>query len=251
MTTPTLSAQRLSGKIALVSGGSSGIGRATVNLFALHGAKVVVIDRDPPFTSFPDNVVLSTGSVAAEADWQAAVELAVTTYGASPDVLVQCAGISGKARIHEATLEEWERVFSVNTTGVFLGMKTVIGALLKDGRPGAIVNISSISGLRGMKTGVAYEASKGGCTQLTRSAAVDYAKDNIRVNAVHPGLTKTEMIIKANRPTSAYEVMMAHTPLNRWGTPEEVALAILYLSSDEASFVTGLMFTHDGGFTAM
>lgn len=241
---------RLKGKIALISGGSSGIGRSTVQLFVLHGARVIVLDRDPPVVPFEGNVVLQLGSVALESDWDAAIQLSIDSFGETPNVLVQSAGIIGKSRLHLTTLEEWERTFAVNSTGIWLGMKHFINPLLESDRAGTIVNISSVAGLLGCRAGVSYEASKGACTQMSRSAAVDYANEKIRVNSISPGLVKTELTEKSNRPEEEKQRMLSHTPLGRWGHPDEVAASILFLCSDEACFVTGLTFTCDGGWTA-
>ncbi|ORY23119.1 3-alpha--hydroxysteroid dehydrogenase [Naematelia encephala] len=245
---------RMSGKIALVTGGSSGIGKASVDLFVQHGAKVVVIDLaepEEPETPFPDEVILVRGSVESEDNWETAMRAAQDAFGGIPNVLVQSAGVPGRARLTDTTLEQWTHVFDINVHAVFLGMKTFITALLEAGQQGSIVNISSLAGITGMRAGAAYEASKAACTHMCKSAAVEYAQQGIRVNCVAPGLTITGMTRKSDRPASSVQGFMDHTPMRRWGTATEVGYAILYLSSDEASYVTGQAFAHDGGYSAM
>ncbi|WWD01409.1 hypothetical protein V866_008353 [Kwoniella sp. B9012] len=206
---------RLPGKVAIVTGGSSGIGRATVELFVKHGAKVVSIDLNEP--------------VAPEAPypmqvWSRALQEAKSLGGVA-DVLVQCAGIPGREGLLDTTIEKWNYVLSVNCTAIMYGMQVFIKGLVEEGKPGSIVNVSS-------------------------SVAIDFAKHGIRANCVAPGLTITGMTRNSTRPASSKQYMLDRTPLNRWGTAEETAYSILYLSSDEAAYVTGQTICHDGGYSA-
>ncbi|GFZ51724.1 hypothetical protein JCM24511_09492 [Saitozyma sp. JCM 24511] len=245
--------QRLEGKIAVVTGGSSGIGKATVDLFVAQGAKVVSIDLSEPVepeTPYAEGVIFVKGSVTDQDVWTAATIAAKDRLGGIPNVLVQSAGIPGRARLTDTSLEQWERVFNVNVTSLFMGMKVFIAGLLEVGQPGAIVNISSLAGIRAQRAGAAYEASKAACAHLSTSTAVEYAGSGIRVNCVAPGLTITGMTRNSDRPASAVQKWLDRTPLGRWGTAGEVAYSCLYLCSDEASFVTGVVLAHDGGWSS-
>jgi NAD(P)-dependent dehydrogenase (short-subunit alcohol dehydrogenase family) len=159
---------------------------------------------------------------------------------------VNNAGIVGMAALHEETLEGWERVLAVDLTGVFLGMRAVVPGMRTAGA-GSIVNISSSWGLVAGEGGAAYHAAKGGVTVLSKNAAVTYARDGIRVNSVHPGGIDTAMIADAGTA----EYVRSRTPLGRIARPEEIASAVVYLASDEASFVTGAAVAVDGGYTAV
>jgi cyclopentanol dehydrogenase len=245
---------RLDGKVALVSGAARGMGECEARLFVREGAKVVLGDvLDEVGQKAAHDIVQQGGAatfihlnVAAEADWQKAIATAERQYG-KLDVLVNNAGIVRMAPLDETTLEAWNEVITINQTGVFLGMKHAIPAMRRAGG-GSIINISSVAGLVGLPNIPAYQASKGAVRLLTKNAAVQYAKDKIRVNSVHPGRIETPMT--ANLAPERRAMVLDLTPLGRDGKPEEVAYGVLYLASDESSFVTGAELVIDGGFTA-
>jgi NAD(P)-dependent dehydrogenase (short-subunit alcohol dehydrogenase family) len=187
--------------------------------------------------------------VTREADWTAAVNTAVSRFG-KLDVLVNNAGVGGPGRVEDVTLEEWNRVMDINSTGVFLGTRAAIGAMRRAGG-GAIVNISSQLGLVGVdNSSPQYQASKGAVRLLTKATAIQYAKERIRANSVHPGPIATPMTEARRKDPETRELTVSRIPLGRYGEPEEVALGVLYLASDESSFVTGAELVIDGGWTA-
>ena len=188
-----------------------------------------------------------------EAEWQAVVEQSVDTYGRL-DILVNAAGVPGRrtdggsTRIDEQELEDWNRVMDVNSTGIFLGMKTVIPEMRKAGG-GSIVNISSIYGLVGSPNSAAYHASKGAVRLATKSAALQYAAENIRVNSVHPGIVTTGMNREINEDPVLSVPRLAATPMGRFGQPIDIANGCLFLASDESGWMTGAELVIDGGYT--
>jgi len=245
-------AGRLNGKVALISGGARGQGEAESRLFASEGAKVVlgdVLDADG------EKVARSIGSSAVyvhldvtdPAQWQRAVETTIRSFG-KLTTLVNNAGILHMEGIEDTTLELWNRVIAVNQTGTFLGMKQAIPELRKAGG-GSIINISSIAGMIGVGCASAYQATKGAVRILTKTAAVQYAKEGIRVNSIHPGLIATKMVTEGIDPESRKMFELA-TPLGREGSAEEVANGALFLASDESSYMTGSELVLDGGYTA-
>jgi NAD(P)-dependent dehydrogenase (short-subunit alcohol dehydrogenase family) len=244
-------AGRLDGKVALISGAARGMGECEARLFAREGAKVVLGDV---LEEQGRQVAKEIGAAAtfvrldvtAESDWKNAVEIAEHTYG-KLDILVNNAGIVRMAPLDETSLEAWNEVINVNQTGVFLGMKHAIPAMRRAGG-GSIINISSVAGIVGLPGIPAYQASKGAVRLLTKNAAIQYAKDKIRVNSIHPGRIETPMT--ANLSPERQQLVLSMTPMGRDGKPEEVAYGVLYLASDEASFVTGAELVIDGGFTA-
>ena len=185
--------------------------------------------------------------VTSEADWESAVAAVMGELGAL-DVLVNNAGIYNRALVEDTTLEEWERVMDVNSTGVFLGTKHAIPAMRRSGG-GSIVNMSSVAGLVGSRTQTVYNASKGAVRLLTKSTAVQYAADGIRANSVHPGVIETDMMKEVVRNEDERATRMSLTPIGRFGTAEDVAHGVLFLASDEASYVTGAELVIDGGLT--
>jgi cyclopentanol dehydrogenase len=187
--------------------------------------------------------------VTQEADWQAAVDEAVNRYGRL-DVLVNNAGILIRKNIEETTVEDWDRIFAVNAKGVFLGTKSAIPAMREAGG-GSIINISSTAGLVGSPNGSAsYTATKGAVRLFTKSTAIQYAREGIRCNSIHPGPIETDMIQDTLSDPDMLELRMQRLPLGRVGKPEEIAYGVIYLASDESSFVTGSELVIDGGTTA-
>ncbi len=246
---------RLEGKVALISGAASGMGRSEAAIFAREGARVVVADvleaegREVA-KSIGDAARFVTLDVASETAWQAAVAVAEREFG-KLDVLVNNAGISGTYQADLTSTEAWDKVMEINAKGVFLGMKHGVPALKRAGG-GAVVNISSISGFAGQHgVHMAYNASKGAVRIMTKAAAVQWAADNIRVNSVHPGfLPAMRTSVGSANPEWRAKVLKA-VPMKREGRVEEVAHAVLFLASDEASYITGTELVVDGGFLAM
>jgi len=250
---------RLAGKTALVTGAASGIGLRTVQRFVEEGARVAMTDMNAEVlreaaAQFGDEVITITHDVTDEDAWIAAVAKAVATFG-SLSILLNSAGTGRATNVEETTLEDWRRVMAVNADGTFLGCKHGVIAMKQTGG-GAIVNISSASGLVGGHNMAAYNASKGAVRLLTKSVALHCARKNygITCNSVHPAFIMTPMveglIARARDPQSAQAKLEAQIPLGRVGEATEVADMIVYLSSDEARFVTGAEFVIDGGLTA-
>ena len=186
--------------------------------------------------------------VTSEESWRSAVQAAVASFG-KLDILVNNAGVSHRAGVEETTSEAWDKVMDVNVKGVFLGTKAVIPEMRKAGG-GSIINISSIYGLVGSATSSAYHASKGAVRIFNKTTAIQYASENIRANSVHPGFIDTPMTRAHHDNPNIHEERVAKTPLGRMGQPEDIAAGILYLASDESSFVTGSELVIDGGMTA-
>jgi NAD(P)-dependent dehydrogenase (short-subunit alcohol dehydrogenase family) len=248
---------RLTGKVALISGGARGMGAAEARLFAAEGAKVVIGDVleaqgrevEAEIKAAGGEAVFVRLDVTDEADWQRAVQTAVSQFG-QLHILVNNAGVSGQGRVEDVTLEEWNRVMDINSTGVFLGTKTAIPAMRQAGG-GSIVNISSQLGLVGVdNSSPQYQASKGSVRLLTKATAMQYAQDGIRVNSVHPGPIETPMTEARRSDPEVRALMLSRIPLGRYGQPADVAMGVLYLASDEASFITGSELVIDGGWTA-
>ena len=248
---------RLEGKVAIISGGARGQGAAEARMFAREGAKVVfgdILDDDGRKVEAEINesggeATYVTLDVTNEDSWSAAVEAAVSRYG-KVDILVNNAGIVSWNAGDDATVEEWDKVMDVNAKGVFLGTRAVVPEMRKAGG-GSIINISSISGMIGQETiHPGYNASKGAVRILTKSTAVQYAKDGIRCNSVHPGPIKTEMTRRGWDDPERLAVTEQRTPLGRYADPDEIAYGVLFLASDEASFMTGSEMVIDGGVTA-
>jgi len=248
---------RLNGKVALVSGGASGMGQSEALIFGREGAKVVVADLLEEGQQVADKIKGAGGQamfvkldVSKEAEWEKAVKAAVDAFG-KLDVLVNNAGISGTFDQDMLSTAAWDKLMDINAKGVFLGMKTAIPAMQRAGG-GAIVNISSISGFVGQNgVHMAYNASKGAVRIMTKTAAVQFAKDGIRVNSVHPGMLPPMRSSKGSADPTWREKMIRAVPMKREGRVEEVAHAVLFLASDEASYITGTELVVDGGYLAV
>jgi len=261
--------KRLLGKVAIVTGGASGIGAETARVFALHGAKVLLTDVNAASGNGVAKEIADSGGTAMfavqdvcdEASWATIVELAEKSYGRL-DILCNIAGISGRdpkmniqasltagPRLGEQTLQQWNQVMAINATGVFLGTRAAIAAMQRAGG-GSIINISSICGIVGSHANAAYHASKGAVRIFSKAAAIQYAADKIRVNSVHPGFVDTPMTRPGHSNAEVAKKRIEATPLGRFGTPADIAAGCLYLASDEASWVTGSELVIDGGMTA-
>ena len=246
---------RLKGKVALVTGGNKGIGAAVVRRFASEGARVwsgdIVTDKTNNFSDDladkTETIVHETLDVTSHDSWQLIINKIVQETG-KIDILVNNAGIYDRRSIEATTEEQFDKMLSVNTKGPFLGIKLALEALKASGNA-SIVNLSSTAGLRG-SFAVHYGASKGALRLMTKSIASTYAKDGIRCNSVHPGPIDTEMGHTAVPPDQLEERLYQRIPMGRFGTAEEVANVILFLASDESSFVTGSEVVVDGGATS-
>jgi NAD(P)-dependent dehydrogenase (short-subunit alcohol dehydrogenase family) len=251
---------RIEGKVAIVTGGGSGIGRATALLLAREGANVIVTDLD---AGAGQAVVADLGpagrfvpqDVAAEDGWPPVIETALEVFGGL-DILVNNAGSALEGTVESATLEDWQRVFAVNVEGIFVGCRSVIPVMRGRGG-GVIINIASRAALGGAPPQLAaYGASKGAVRQYTKTLATHcgFNGDNIRCNSINPGAIDTPLfrasVADTPDPQFYLEKMAAKAPLGRIGAPEDIALAVLYLASDEAAFVTGIELTVDGGVSA-
>jgi NAD(P)-dependent dehydrogenase (short-subunit alcohol dehydrogenase family) len=251
---------RLEGKVAIISGAASGMGAATARRFGREGAKVVVADMlaaegqqvadDINAANTPGGeAVFLRLDVTDEANWKQVVDATVQRFG-KLDILVNNAGISGSAVNDMLDTEAWDRLLAVNGRGVFLGTKYAVLAMKGSGG-GSIVNLSSISGVTGQTmTHMGYNASKGAVRTLTKSTAVQFGRDGIRANSVHPGLMPPMRTSGATADPAVRAKMLQGVPLRRAGEVDEVANAILFLASDEASYITGAELYVDGGYLA-
>lgn len=247
---------RVDGKIALVTGGAVGIGKATAELLAAEGAKVAVTDINVEAGRSTVAQINDQGydaaffehDVADEDQWRDVVAQVQDTFGA-PDVLVNNAGIYLIKPMGEMTVDEWRRLMDINVTGVFLGMKHC-APLMKKGS-GSIINLSSVAGLIGAANHTCYGASKGAVRIMTKDAALELAEDGVRVNSIHPAYIDTQMAdYGAEVQHATKEELDAMHPIGHMGEPIDVAYAVLYLASDESKFVTGAELVLDGGLTA-
>ena len=248
---------RLENKVALISGGARGMGAAEARMFAREGAKVVIGDVldaegrqvEAQINEAGGECVFVRLDVTQESEWHNAVQTAVERFG-KLDVLVNNAGIVLRGVLEDTSAEDWDRVMAVNAKGVFLGTKTAIPEMRKGGG-GSIVNISSMSGMVGQDyVQPVYNASKGAVRIFTKSAAIQYAKDGIRVNSVHPGAIDTPMAGERLTNPELQREANERSPLGRTAHPDEVAYGVLFLASDESSFMTGSELVIDGGATA-
>ena len=242
---------RFNGRVALVTGGASGIGKATAKRIAAEGGSVVIADVQDEAGAAAVAEIEGNGGVAAfvhldvtdEQGWADAVAETVERFGGL-DVLVNNAGIGDTEPIEVTTAETWDKVVAVTQTSVFLGMKAAADALKRSGH-GSVVNISSMYGIVGSGVSPAYHAAKGAVRLLTKTTALGWAQEGVRVNSVHPGYIDTPILGDTDR-----DMLVGATPMGRLGQPEEIAAMITFLASDEASFVTGAEFVADGGYTA-
>jgi 2,5-dichloro-2,5-cyclohexadiene-1,4-diol dehydrogenase 2 len=247
-------AGRLEGKVALITGGASGIGAAHVKRFAEEGAKVISGDiQDELGVAVVEEVCAAGGEaiythldVTDEDSWAAAVQLATSTFGGLT-TLVNNAGIYHPGGVEEETREGWERMIAINQTGVWLGMKAALPALKASGN-GAIANISSLFGIIGSPGSLSYHATKGAVRLISKSAALEFVGEGVRVNSVHPGQIETPII--GDLTPEADAAIKAAIPMSRMGRPEDIANGSLYLCSDEAAYVTGTELVIDGGWSA-
>lgn len=255
---------RLEGKVALITGAAVGIqgqtmgfGGAAGRMFAREGAKVVLTDIDTEPGEATASQIRDGGGdamflhhdVTSEDDWDRVVIKTVASHG-KLDVLVNNAGTASGTRLEELTLEMWDEQMEVHAKSTFLGTKRVIPEMRRSGG-GSIINISSIYGIVGSYTSTAYHAAKGAVRLFTKSAAVQHAADGIRVNSIHPGFAMTPMTERSLRAGREFlEKRIASVPMNRLGTADEIASGILFLASDESSYVTGTELVIDGGMTA-
>jgi len=249
---------RLEGKVAIISGGARGMGAEEARLFVREGATVVIGDVLEEEGRRLEAELNETGAealflhldVTVEEEWKEAIDTTVSRYGRL-DVLVNNAGISGSFDPDIVSTDAWDRLMEINAKGVFLGIKYAVLEMRKVGG-GSIVNISSISGFVGQDNiHMGYNASKGAVRILTKSAAVQYAKDGIRVNSVHPGIMPPMRTSVATADPEVRKQMLARVPMGREGRREEVGYAVLFLASDEASYITGTELVVDGGYTAL
>ncbi len=248
---------RLEGKVALISGGTGGQGSTEVKLFCQEGAKVVFGDLDDEKGKSLEKEVRNSGGeatyvhldVTSESDWQNTVSKMIELYG-KLNILINNAGVLLTKRLEETTESDWDFVQSVNSKGVFLGAKSAISSM-KDSGGGSIVNISSIAGLVG-RPWSAYVASKGAVRLLTKSIAVQYGPNGIRCNSVHPGIVSDNSMgeLTLSQFPFSEKQLLDDTPLKRFAVSEDIAMGVLYLASDESSYVTGTELVIDGGIYA-
>ncbi|WP_216893080.1 glucose 1-dehydrogenase [Nocardia sp. ncl2] len=243
---------RLAGKVAVITGAGSGIGRASALLFAAEGARVVCADlsghEKETAAEIGDAALAVHADVARAQDVSAMIDTAVAHFGRL-DILFNNAGLSGRrGPAAERDEADFDHVIGVNLKGAFLGMKYAIPAMLTGGG-GSVISTASAAGLVGWKDLALYSAAKGGVVQLTKSVALDYARQNIRVNAICPGMTWTGLAGGNQSPTPPPDLIPPQ-PVHRWGMPHELAAAALFLASDESSFITGTAIPVDGGYVA-
>ena len=251
---------RVKGKVAIVTGGAGGLGKAHSLLLAKEGAKIVVTDMDEAQAERVADEINKQGGeaifikhdVSKEVEWSRVIRETLERFG-KLDILVNNAGVNVWKKIEDTSLDEWRWLMSINLDGVFLGTKYAIGAMKMSGG-GSIINISSVAGIIGTLDTSAYHASKGGVRIFTKAAALECSKAgydyNIRVNSVHPGVIKTQMVEGLMNDEEKRKTALSWHPIGRFGEPEDIAYGVLYLASDESKFITGAELVIDGGWTA-
>ena len=245
---------RLNDKTAIITGGASGIGLACARLFTQEGARVAIFGRrqdrlDQARKEIGDSVLAVQGDITREQDIQRLVDSTHKKLG-KVDILINNAGTFTGGPLHETDVWEWDRVFSINMTGVFRLTRRVLPHMIEQGS-GSIIHISSILGMIAVPQTAAYNASKGALNQFSKSIAVEYGAQGIRSNALCPGMIETEMTEELRKDVDMMKEFLKGYPLGRFGQPEEVAQACLFLASDESAFITGATLPIDGGYTAM
>lgn len=239
---------RLKNKTAIITGGASGIGAKIVERFLQEGATVIAADIAIENIETSEKLIGMTLDVSSEDQWDELTKRVYDKYG-KIDILVNNAGVSTEKTLDQIDYEDWERTSKINGFGTMLGMKYTIPYMLKNNQ-GSIVNLSSVTALVGMGLN-SYTASKGATRAITKAAATEYGKQGIRVNTVFPGVIQTPMVDGLQESDQALAQINALTPMGRLGQPEEVANAILFLASDEASFITGAELSVDGGYSSL
>lgn len=238
---------RLGGKIALITGGTVGIGRAAAELFADEGATVVVGDIEAPESNADDRLRFERLDVTREDDWKRVVDATVAEHGRLDVLYHNAGGVGGSYEpLDTVAVDEWRRVIDLNVTASFLAVRTVVPHM-RDGGGGSIVLTSSIWGIAGAPGVAAYTAGKGAVRLMAKNAALTYVGDGIRVNSLHPGIVDTPMI--AAQDASLTQAVVDATPMKRLGRPRELAYGALFLASDESSYMTGAELVIDGGYT--
>ncbi|KQL46238.1 short-chain dehydrogenase [Brevibacillus choshinensis] len=248
---------RLSGKVAIITGAAMGMGASEAKLFAQEGAKVIATDVQVETLNQVVQEIKENGgdavaikhNVTSEEEWKSVIAEAVSLYG-KVDVLVNNAGVSSPKTIANMEMAEWNKVMDINLNGCVIGMKYVIPEMKKAGG-GSIINISSIGGIVGMAGTSPYTAAKGALRVLSKSAAVEYGKDRIRVNSLHPGIVVTPMTLPSMEEGGAIPYYQTYTQLPYFGEPEDIAYGAIFLASDESRFMTGAELVIDGGWTAL
>lgn len=250
-------ADRLTDKVALVTGGSGGLGVPIAERLAQEGARVVVTDLDPQLCGKvvdglpggPTRHAALELDVSADVSWTTAVAEVASRFG-TLDALVNNAAVGSIAAVEEETEEHWNRVVAVGQTGVWLGMKRC-GPLLRGNGGGSVVNMCSILGtVGGLGNSVAYHAAKGAVRTMSKNAALHWASDGVRVNSLHPGFIGTDALLRRHEGSERHQAMLAKTPMGRLGRPEEIAAVVAFLVSDDSSYMTGSELYADGGWTA-
>ncbi len=248
---------RLAGKVAIITGAAMGMGASEAKLFAKEGAKVIATDVQVESLNQVVREIRADGGdavalkhdVTSEEEWKSVIAEAVRQYG-KVDVLVNNAGVASPKTIANMEMAEWNKIMDINLNGCVIGMKCVIPEMQKVGG-GSIINISSIGGIVGMAGTSPYTAAKGALRVLSKSAAVEYGKDRIRVNSLHPGIVVTPMTLPSMEEGGAIPYYQTYTQLPYFGEPEDIAYGALYLASDESRFMTGAELVIDGGWTAL